>query len=108
MIRKDEIFKWPEENESFYRIKEVIVGAADLRRQYYEKELILYTFTYYISYAAILTQKNEEGNGVAISFLWVLTHKVVSWSIMMWRSKDFWFLKWLGILDHTYWKHKHK
>jgi hypothetical protein len=45
------------------------VEAPSLRIIDFNKEFILYTFTSDTSYASILTQKNEEWDGVPISFM---------------------------------------
>jgi hypothetical protein len=64
MIEKDITFKlFKEEKEPFHRIKQAIVEAPSLKSSNFEKEFILYvyTFTSDTSYTAILTQKNNQG-----------------------------------------------
>lgn len=69
MIKKDMTFKWfKEENEGFYIIKESIAVAPNLKIQDFEKEFILYNFPSNTSYVAILTQNNDEGDEVHVSF----------------------------------------
>ena len=39
------------------------------RSPYFDKEFILYTFSFDTSYVAILTQNNEEGDDIPMSFM---------------------------------------
>ena len=70
MIKKDFDFEWTKERrEAFDKIKEAIPEAPTLRSPDFYNELILYTFVYYHSIVAVLTQKNEEGEEFPISFM---------------------------------------
>ena len=70
MIRKDENYKWNKERkEAFANIKEEIVEAPTLQRLDFDKEFILYRFSSNHSIAAILTQKDEAGDYLLISFM---------------------------------------
>ena len=52
MIKKDTIFKWNHESKySCKRIEQSIVEAPTLRSLDFDKEFILYTFTFDTSYA---------------------------------------------------------
>ena len=53
----------------FTSIKEAITTYPSLMSPDFSKEFFLYTFATDISYAAVLTQKNQEGNEVPISFM---------------------------------------
>ena len=60
MIKKDNSFSWGDkENESFIRIREAIAEAPALVSPDFKKYFILYTFAADISYAVVLTQKNQ-------------------------------------------------
>ena len=70
MIKKDTIFNWGQiEKESFQKILEAISEAPSLLSPYFNKDFILYTFASDISYAAVLTQLNQQNNEVPISFM---------------------------------------
>ena len=70
MIKKNSLFKWgQEEYEVFNLIKQAIVNAPSLATPNFSDLFILYTFASEKSYAAILTQKNDEGNKVPISYM---------------------------------------
>ena len=70
MIKKDFNFKWTKERkEAFEKIKESKAEAPTLRSPNFDKEFILYTFDFDHSIAAVLTQKNEEGEESPISFM---------------------------------------
>ena len=70
MIKKDAIFNWGQtEKESFQKILEAISEAPSLLSLDFNKDFILYTFTSDISYAAVLTQLNQQNNEVPISFI---------------------------------------
>ncbi len=56
------------EKEAFARIKRLIAESPTLSSPDFSKEFYLYTFTSDLSYAAILTQKNEQGDEVPILF----------------------------------------
>ena len=62
MMKKDVVYRWSDEaKKSFQRIKEAIAEAPALVSPDFGKEFLLYTFASDVSYAAILTQKNDEG-----------------------------------------------
>ena len=62
MVKKDVDFKWTKERrDALMKIKEAIVEAPTLRSLDFEKDFILYTFSYDHSVATMLTQKNEVG-----------------------------------------------
>ena len=70
MIKKDAIFNWGQtEKESFQKILEAISEAPSLLSPDFNKYFILYTFASDISYAAVLTQLNQQNNEVPISFM---------------------------------------
>lgn len=70
MMNKDVMYRWSDEaKRSFQRIKEAIVEAPTLVSPNFDKEFLLYTFASDVSYAAILTQKNDNGDEVPISFM---------------------------------------
>lgn len=70
MMKKDAVYRWSDEaNRSFQRIKEAIREAPALVSPNFGKEFLLYTFASNVSYAAILTQKNDNGNEVPISYM---------------------------------------
>lgn len=53
----------------FTNIKEAIANSASLMSPDFVKELLLYTFATNTSYAAVLTQNNQDGDEVQISFM---------------------------------------
>jgi len=60
MIKKDSSFSWGDiEKKSFIRIREAIAEAPALVSPDFRKDFILYTFASDISYAVVLTQKNQ-------------------------------------------------
>ena len=70
MIKKDANFKWSKERkEAFDKIKEAIAEAPTLRSPNFDNEFILYTFASDHSIAAVLTQKNEDGEEFPVSFM---------------------------------------
>ena len=70
MIKKDAIFNWGNtEKESFNRILEAISETSILLSPYFTKYFILYTFASDVSYAAVLTQRNQQNYEVSISFM---------------------------------------
>ena len=69
MIKKDVDFKWSaEEKQSFHDILKAIAEAPTLISPDFSRPFILYTFTSDSSYAAVLTQKNQENNEAPITF----------------------------------------
>ena len=70
MIKKHFNFKWTKERrEAFDKIKESIEEDPTLRSPNFDNEFILYTFDSDHSIAAVLTQKNEEGEEFPVSFM---------------------------------------
>ena len=70
MIKKDAIFnRGQTEKESFHRILEAISEAPSLLIPDFNKDFILYTFAFDISYATVLTQLNQQNSEVPISFM---------------------------------------
>ena len=70
MIKKDSNFKWSKERkEAFAKIKEAIAEAPTLRSPNFDNEFILYTFTFDLSIAAVLTQKNEDRDKFSVYFM---------------------------------------
>ena len=58
MIRKDTLFKWNTiEKYAFNSIKQAIIQAPSLLSPNYDKEFILYTFSFEKYYASMLSQK---------------------------------------------------
>lgn len=69
MIKKNSIFKWgQDEYEAFNRIKQAIVNTPSLATPNSFDPFILYTFASDRSYAAILTQANQDKAEAPISF----------------------------------------
>eukprot|EP00253_Pinus_taeda_P016409 PITA_16409 len=61
MIKKNSIFKWgQDEYEAFNLIKQAIVSAPSLATPNFSDPFILYAFASDKSYAAILTQENQD------------------------------------------------
>jgi hypothetical protein len=70
MIKKDVQFKWtPLEKEVFKNIKASIATAPSLRSPYFSKDFLLYTFTSDHSLAAVLMQKEEQGDEYPVAFM---------------------------------------
>lgn len=70
MMKKDVVYRWSNEAKKlFQRIKEAIAEAPVLFSPNFDKEFLLYTFAFDVSYVAILTQKNDDGNEVPISYM---------------------------------------
>ena len=60
MIKKDTNFKWTKERmEAFKKIKESIENPPTLRSPNFDREFILYTFSFDHSIMVVLTQNNE-------------------------------------------------
>ena len=69
MIKKYAEFKWSaEEKQSFHDILKAIAEAPTLTSPNFSKTFILYTFASDSSYAAVLTQKNQENNEAPFAF----------------------------------------
>jgi hypothetical protein len=70
MIKKDMQFKWtPLEKEAFENIKTAIANAPSLQSPDFSKDFLLYTFTSDHSLAAVLTQKDEQGDEYPVTFM---------------------------------------
>lgn len=70
MMKKDITYKWNDEaKEASQRIKEAIAEAPALVNLDFSRELVLYIFAFDLSYATILTQKNDDNNEVPISYM---------------------------------------
>eukprot|EP00253_Pinus_taeda_P018096 PITA_18096 len=69
MIKKNSNFKWGlDEHEAFNLIKQAIINAPSLATPNFSESFILYTFASEKSYAAILTQANQEKVEAPIAF----------------------------------------
>ena len=69
MIKKNSNFKWgQDEYEAFNLIKQAIVNAPSLVTSNFSNPFILYTFASDRSYAAILTQANQEKAEAPVAF----------------------------------------
>ena len=69
MIKKVVDFKWNElEKEAFAKIKRLIAESPSLLSPDFSKDFYLYTFASDLSYAVVLTQKNDQGDEIRILF----------------------------------------
>eukprot|EP00253_Pinus_taeda_P015481 PITA_15481 len=69
MIKKNSNFKWgQDEHEAFNLIKQAIINAPSLATPNFSESFTLYTFASEKSYAAILTQANQEKAEAPIAF----------------------------------------
>lgn len=69
MIKKNSNFKWSQdEHEAFILIKQAIINAPSLATSNFSESFVLYTFASEKSYAAILTQANQEKMEAPIAF----------------------------------------
>ena len=69
MIKKNSLFKWGQvEYEVFNLIKQAIINAPSLVTPNFSDPFILYTSTFEKSYAAILTQANQDKAEAPIAF----------------------------------------
>eukprot|EP00253_Pinus_taeda_P010376 PITA_10376 len=69
MIKKNSNFRWGlDEHEAFNLIKQAIINAPSLATPNFSESFILYTFASEKSYAAILTQVNQEKAEAPIAF----------------------------------------
>ena len=69
MIKKNSVFKWlHKEKEDFDLIKEAVINAPTLNTPDFSKHFILYTLATETSYAAVLTQLNDQKIEAPISF----------------------------------------
>jgi hypothetical protein len=70
LIKKDVLYKWgSQESQTFDSIRKSIIEAASLMSPDFSQDFTLYTFAFDRSYAAVLTQKNDESNEIPISFM---------------------------------------
>lgn len=70
MIKQKAEYKWEaNQREAFANIKEAISNSPSLMSPDFSKEFFLYIFVIDTSYAAVLTQKNQDGDEVPISFM---------------------------------------
>lgn len=70
MINKKVEYKWEaNQGEAFMNMREAISNSPSLVNPEFLKEFFLYTFATDISYVVILTQKNQDGDEVSISFM---------------------------------------
>ena len=70
MVKQSVQFKWTDvEKNAFSKIKTSIANATSLKSLNFEKYFILYTFESEDSLAAVLTQKEDGGEGYPISFM---------------------------------------
>jgi hypothetical protein len=70
MIKKNVEFSWgSKENEALDKIKEDINQALTLLSPYCDRYFILYTFSSHTAFAAVLTQKNLEGEEFPVAFM---------------------------------------
>ena len=69
MIKKYPLFKWSDiQKDVFVNIKKAIMDAHALIPPDFSKYFILYTFATDVSYATMLTHKNEEDIEISVSF----------------------------------------
>jgi hypothetical protein len=69
MIKKNSVFKWGSaEKEAFDSIKQSIINAPALSTPNFSNHFILYTLASDSSYAAVLTQINDQNLEAPISF----------------------------------------
>lgn len=69
MIKKNSVFKWgPIEKEAFDSIKQSIINSSALNTPNFSNQFILYTLASDSSYAAVLTQINDQNLEAPISF----------------------------------------
>lgn len=69
MIKKNSIFKWGKEERNYFElIKKSIIEAPSLTTLDFLKTFVLYTFSSYTSYVAVLTQLNDQNIEAMIAF----------------------------------------
>ena len=69
MIKKNLVFKWgPAEKDAFDSIKQSIINTLALSTPNFSNHFILYTLASDSSYAAVLTQINDQNPEAPISF----------------------------------------
>ena len=70
MVKQSVQFKWTDiEKGSFNDIKVATAHAPSLKSLDFEKDFILYTFSFDNSLATMLTQREERGDEYPISFM---------------------------------------
>ena len=70
MVKKYFVFKWSDiQKDAFKNIKKAIMEAPTLMPPDFSKDFILYTFSTDVSYASMLTQKNEEDAEILVYFM---------------------------------------
>ena len=70
MVKKDDVFKWSYiQKDVFKNIKKDIMEALALIPSDFLKYFCIYTFSTGVSYAAMLTQRNEEDVEIPVSFM---------------------------------------
>ena len=70
MVKQSVQFKWTDlEKNAFRKIKKYIAHAPSLKIPNFEKDFILYTFSFDDSLAAVLTYKEDGGDQYPISFM---------------------------------------
>ena len=63
-------YQWGENQEEYFtKIKEAITQAPALMSHDFSKDFQLYTFALDNSYVVVLTQKNENGDEVLLTFM---------------------------------------
>ena len=69
MIKKNSVFKWGhKKKQAFEAIKQAIINAPALNTPDFSKDFTLYTLATKKSYAAVLTQLNDQKIEAPISF----------------------------------------
>ena len=69
MIKKNLVSKWGHnKKEAFDLIKKAIINAPTLNSPNFSNHFILYTLAFDTSYAAVLTQINDQNMEAPISF----------------------------------------
>jgi len=67
MIKKDMQFKWTYvEKEAFKNIKATMENTPPLQSPDFTRDFLVYTFSFDHSLAAVLTQKDQQGNDYPI------------------------------------------
>ena len=70
MVKQSVQFNWTNvEKNAFSKIKTAVAHAPSLKSLDFEKDFILYTFASDDSLAAVLTQKEDGGEELPISFM---------------------------------------
>ena len=70
MFKKDVVFKYSDiQKYAFKNIKKAIMEAPTLMPPYFSKDFILYTFATDVSYASMLTHKNDEDVEIPMYFM---------------------------------------